>query len=147
MDHGIEPPSERRQLGKPESGSINLNCISNKGQFIVEIFDDGRGLALEKLYQNALKSEIFQPGQSRPDDQLIADLVFHSGFSTAEKVTEISGRGVGMDAVKQFLEERGGSIEIILTGGDEGESYRPFITRITLDVGCTLPVSVLAKAS
>jgi len=147
MDHGIENPLQRRQQGKAESGTINLNCLTKDSKFIVEIADDGRGLALEKLYQNALKNGIFQSEQERPVDQVIADLVFHSGFSTAEKVTEISGRGVGMDAVKQFLEERGGSIEIVLEAGKEGEAFRPFVTRIILDDECTLPVSVFAEAS
>jgi len=94
--------------------------------------DDGRGLALGKIYDMAVEKGIYEKAAAKPLDAEIANLVFASGFSTSDEVTDVSGRGVGMDAVKGFLEKEGGSIEVLLTDGQEGESFRGFSTNIRI---------------
>jgi chemotaxis protein histidine kinase CheA len=113
LDHGIEEPAERLRKGKAMEGTITLT-LQNHGQRVQIIYkDDGRGLDLEKVRKKALEMALI-----RPDAQLsaldIANLVWLPGFSTAERVTEISGRGVGMDAVRSGLETIGGRISIVL---------------------------------
>ena len=95
------------------------------------IRDDGRGVAIDKIYTLAIEKEIYAADSERPSDADIANLIFSSGFSTADTVSDVSGRGVGMDAVKTFLEQEGGSIEICL---DEQESanFMSFSTVIRL---------------
>jgi two-component system chemotaxis sensor kinase CheA len=112
VDHGIEMPEERLQKGKPEQGRIRLDAELLPEGLKLIIGDDGRGLALSKLRQKGIEKGLIQPDESDP--QKIAELIFASGFSTATTVTEVSGRGVGMDAVRCFLEEKGGSIHIQL---------------------------------
>ncbi len=131
IDHGIEAPEARSEAGKPEQGSISLDTV--KGDNCVEfvIKDDGKGLAIGKLYEKAVKEGVFNEGE-RPPAAEIAKLIFGSGFSTAEQITEVSGRGVGMDAVKQFLEDEGGSIDVALDAGDESADFRTFATKIKL---------------
>lgn len=138
VDHGIEDSATRRKAGKPEQGTISLDVSDKTNSLIIAIQDDGRGLALSQLYASALKKNLLSDGDPKPDDQTIANLIFHSGFSTAQEVSDISGRGVGMDAVKQFLEESGGSIKISLTSGNEGDDYRQFITEIHIHKKYTL---------
>ncbi|KZZ17416.1 hypothetical protein A3751_11715 [Oleiphilus sp. HI0080] len=93
--------------------------------------DDGRGIALHKIRSMAAEKGIID-GDTILVDQEVANLVFHSGFSTADQVSDLSGRGVGMDAVRQFLESEGGSIELRLAGGTEGDAFRAFETVISL---------------
>lgn len=131
IDHGIESPQVRLAQGKPAQGCICLDTIGQDTFIELVITDDGQGLAIDKLYQKALAEGVYAEGK-RPLAADIANLIFGSGFSTAEAVTELSGRGVGMDAVKQFLELEGGTIEIILDEGDELADFRPFATKITL---------------
>ncbi len=132
VDHGIEMPDAREAKGKPRAGHINIEVAREDDKVIIEVEDDGKGLALAHIYKKAADTGIFDANK-RPDDQAIADLIFSSGFSTAEKVTEISGRGVGMDAVKQFLKESGGGIEVVLTSGSEGDDFRAFKTRVKIN--------------
>lgn len=132
VDHGIESDEERKSKGKPESGTINLTVSEDSKAVILEVSDDGRGLALAHIYRSAIEKGVLKEESSRPSDNEIANFIFSSGFSTASEVTDISGRGVGMDAVKRFLEESGGSIVIELTGGNEGDDYRTFKTVISL---------------
>lgn len=131
IDHGIEPPEVRVEQGKPEQGSIRLDTVKGEGcvEFIIK--DDGKGLAIGKLYEKAVKEGVFDGGE-RPPAAEIAQLIFGSGFSTAEQITEVSGRGVGMDAVKQFLEQEGGSIDVALDDGEESADFRTFATKIKL---------------
>lgn len=131
IDHGIETPDVRAEKGKAEQGSIYLDTVKGDGFIEFVIKDDGKGLAIGHLYEKAVKEGVYAEGE-RPAATEIANLIFGSGFSTAEKVTEVSGRGVGMDAVKQFLEQEGGSIKVDLDEGDELADFRTFATKITL---------------
>ncbi|WP_114394489.1 chemotaxis protein CheW [Oleisolibacter albus] len=112
-DHGLEGPAERVAKGKPEAGRVTLNAYHEGGHIIIEISDDGRGLNLEaikrKALQNGMVTEAELAGMS---DQQIQQFIMKPGFSTAAKVTSVSGRGVGMDVVKTNIEKIGGTIEM-----------------------------------
>jgi len=122
-DHGLEATEERRRIGKPEVGKIVLNAFHEGGHIIIEIADDGKGLNIarirEKAIQNALASEA---ELDQMTDQQIAQFIFRAGFSTAEKVTSVSGRGVGMDVVRTNIEKIGGTIELKTQQG-KGTSF------------------------
>ncbi|WP_210760794.1 chemotaxis protein CheA, partial [Azohydromonas sediminis] len=115
-DHGIELPAERLAKGKPEHGTITLVASHQGGSIVIEVRDDGRGLSREKLLKKARER-----GLDAPDtlsDQEVWGLIFAPGFSTAEQVTDVSGRGVGMDVVKKNITALGGTVEI-----DSAEGY------------------------
>ncbi len=113
IDHGIEPPEERAQLNKPPVGTLVMRAFHEGGQVIIEIEDDGRGIDTEKVKRKAVEKGLITPEEAeRMSDHEALNLIFKPGFSTAEKVTNISGRGVGMDVVKTNIERLGGSIEI-----------------------------------
>ena len=95
------------------------------GKLWLKLSDDGKGLGVEMIRQKAIESGLIRPDQTMPAEQL-AQLIFASGFSTAASVTEVSGRGVGMDAVKGFVEREGGTIELRFTSDDTGSEFRPF---------------------
>lgn len=110
-DHGVEMPSERVMAGKPETGTIILNAYHEGGHIIIEITDDGKGLPLAKIKEKILKNGLAtQEEINAMTDQQIQQFIFKAGFSTAEKVTSVSGRGVGMDVVRTNIEKIGGSI-------------------------------------
>ncbi len=114
IDHGIETPDKRIKANKPEMGTIKLNAFHQGGSIIVEIQDDGAGLNCDKLWSKAIEKGVL-PADSRRedmDDKQIMKLIFAPGFSTAEQVSDISGRGVGMDVVKRNIQELGGHIEL-----------------------------------
>ena len=117
-DHGIEMPADRIKAGKPEVGKVILNAYHQGGHIIIEISDDGRGLALDKIkakaVQNGLATEAELAGMS---DQQIMQFIFKPGFSTAAKVTSVSGRGVGMDVVRTNIEKIGGTVDMQSTFG------------------------------
>lgn len=121
VDHGVEKPEERVMLGKSEKGFIQLKAYHKGGNIVIEITDDGRGLHKEKILQKAHKEGLIKNGDNLSDHE-IYKLIFHPGFSTAEKVTDISGRGVGMDVVKQAVEKLRGKIEVSSKKG-EGTSF------------------------
>lgn len=113
IDHGIEAPETRVQLGKPAEGNLYLRAYHEGGQVIIEIEDDGKGIDLEKIKKKAIeKGFITLDEAEKLTDKEILSFIFKSGFSTAEKVTQVSGRGVGMDVVKTNIEKLGGSIEL-----------------------------------
>lgn len=113
IDHGIETPDERQKLGKPEIGRITIRTYQEGDQLIIEIRDDGRGLNPEKIIAKALKDKsITHASLARMTQREILHLIFLPGFSTVEKVTNVSGRGVGMDVVKTNIERIGGAVEI-----------------------------------
>ncbi len=117
-DHGVEDPATRKKQGKAETGTIRLNAFHEGGHIIIEITDDGRGLAVEKLKEKALKNKLATPAElADMTDQQIQKFIFHAGFSTAEKVTSVSGRGVGMDVVRSNIEKIGGTIDLKSTEG------------------------------
>ena len=113
LDHGIELPEEREKSGKTAQGKINVDAKVVQGKLVVVISDDGRGIALHKLKEKAIKNNAL-PNPDNASPESVANLVFSSGVSTAEKVSHLSGRGVGMDAVKKFITDIGGDVNITL---------------------------------
>jgi len=111
IDHGIEAPAQRRAAGKNETGTIFLNAFHRGGNIIIEIKDDGSGLNRSKIRDKAVKHGLINAGDSI-DDQQVIDLIFHPGFSTAEVVSDVSGRGVGMDVVRKNIKALGGTIDV-----------------------------------
>jgi len=112
-DHGLETPADRAAFGKSETGTITLNAYHEGGHIIIDIADDGKGLNMERIrvkcIENGLATESELDSMS---DQQIQQFIFKAGFSTAEKVTSVSGRGVGMDVVRTNIEKIGGTIEL-----------------------------------
>ncbi len=115
-DHGIEMPADRIAKGKPEQGTITLAASHQGGSILIEVRDDGRGLSRDKLLEKARERGIEAP-DSMPDTE-VWNLIFAPGFSTADVVTDVSGRGVGMDVVKKNITALGGTVEI-----DSAEGY------------------------
>ena len=115
-DHGIEMPADRLKAGKPETGTITLSASHQGGSILIEVRDDGKGLNRQKLIDKARQRGIDAP-DSMPDSE-VWQLIFAPGFSTAEQVTDVSGRGVGMDVVKKNIASLGGSVDI-----DTSEGY------------------------
>jgi HPt (histidine-containing phosphotransfer) domain-containing protein/PAS domain-containing protein len=127
MDHGIESPEERRALGKNPAGLISVHAAVADGDIILRLWDDGRGLDLQEL-------ALAHGAATNLGDEALALLIFEEGVSTAKAVTDISGHGLGMPAVKRFIEERDGEVSIILGDGTQG-SRRAFqlVLRFPLD--------------
>src|SRR5690606_3859651 len=118
VDHGLEDGATRRAAGKPETGRIRLNAFHQGGHIIIEIADDGRGLSIEKIRQKAVANGIVSAVEAEAMSENVAQqLIFRPGFSTAEKVTNVSGRGVGMDVVRSNIEKIGGTIAMQTTAG------------------------------
>jgi cytochrome b561/HPt (histidine-containing phosphotransfer) domain-containing protein len=113
MDHGIEGPAERILAGKPQQGKVTFACERNGDGVVLRISDDGRGLSLHALHEKGLAGGLYA-ADDRPTREALADSIFRSGLSTAANVTDISGRGVGLDAVRVFLQEQGASIRVAL---------------------------------
>lgn len=111
MDHGIEPVERRLALGKPARGTVNLNAYHDSGSIVIEVGDDGGGLRREKIFAKAVERGLIDAGRVLTDSEVYA-LIFEPGFSTAETVTNLSGRGVGMDVVKRNITALRGSVDI-----------------------------------
>ncbi|NOX09551.1 MAG: chemotaxis protein CheA [Gammaproteobacteria bacterium] len=111
LDHGIESVEDRVAAGKSEMGTVNLDAYHQGGNIVIRIADDGRGLNKEKLLEKAIERSLISEDDSLDDSEVYA-LIFHAGFSTAESVSDLSGRGVGMDVVRRNIEELGGSVQI-----------------------------------
>jgi HPt (histidine-containing phosphotransfer) domain-containing protein len=143
MDHGIEEPEVRQKNGKPLHGLIRLEARSLGEQAIlIEVSDDGRGLHLDRIKELALKRGVIsETGQSTPEE--VAELIFQDGFSTAKCVTDISGRGVGMSAVREYIEKIGGKVFIVLKDKPDTRSYVSFVLCIELPASvCTLEQNI-----
>jgi two-component system chemotaxis sensor kinase CheA len=113
LDHGIEPAADRAARGKPVDGRILLRAFHEGGQVVLEVSDDGRGMDPARLRRRAAESGLLPPDRAaRLDDREALELIFLPGFSTADRVTTLSGRGVGMDVVRSNLQSIGGSVEI-----------------------------------
>ena len=118
VDHGIELPEVRRQAGKDEVGRLILRAFHEGGQVNIEITDDGAGLNVEAIRQKAMERGVITAEQAaRMSEREIFNLIFLPGFSTAQKVTNVSGRGVGMDVVKTNVEKIGGTVDVQSTPG------------------------------
>ena len=140
VDHGIEPPQKRIAAGKPAEGVITLKAYHEGGYVIIEIIDDGAGLQTEKIKQKALEKGIITAEKlNRMSEQEVHRLIFAPGFSTADQVTNISGRGVGMDVVRSNIEKIGGHVDIISTQG-HGSTIKIKIP-LTLAIVPTLIIS------
>jgi len=111
VDHGLESPEDRAKAGKPEKGSICLRAYHRGGNIVIEISDDGRGLNKEKITDKALKKGVVSSIEGLTDQEIYM-MILLPGLSTADKITDVSGRGVGMDVVKQAVEKLRGKIEI-----------------------------------
>jgi two-component system chemotaxis sensor kinase CheA len=131
MDHGIERPEERLAQGKQATGKILLDVALTPHHLQFRLSDDGKGLALGHIRRKALEKDLITKAQNCTDET-VANLIFAAGFSTASKVTEVSGRGVGMDAVQDFVKREGGSIQLVLTDHKVGAEFRSFETVINL---------------
>ena len=124
VDHGIESPAERINEGKPAQGTVTLDAYHQGNQIVIEVSDDGRGIDRGKIVAKAVERGILNSGDAALlGDADVNDLIFHPGFSTADQVTSISGRGVGMDVVKTVLEKLKGSVSIKSTPGRGSTFY------------------------
>ncbi|MFB6195017.1 MAG: chemotaxis protein CheA [Haloplanus sp.] len=131
VDHGIEPPAERERAGKPREGTIELRASRERDHVTITVEDDGRGLDVDELRRKALEKGVRSEAElDSMEDSEVYDLVFHPGFSTADEVTDVSGRGVGMDVVHSTVKQLDGSVNV---ESEEGEG-----TTVTL----RLPVTV-----
>ncbi|KYG32342.1 chemotaxis protein CheA [Alkalihalobacillus trypoxylicola] len=118
IDHGIETPQERLRLGKPKVGTITLRAFHSGNNVFIEIEDDGAGIDRDKVLQKALdRGVVTEADAEKMSDQQVFSLLFSSGFSTAEQITDISGRGVGLDVVRNTFESLGGSVTVHSTLG------------------------------
>lgn len=123
-DHGVELPADRRAGGKPERGTIRLEAFHEGGHIVIEIRDDGKGLNAEAIRRKAIERELVRPEVADTlSDTQIFKFIFEPGFSTAERITNVSGRGVGMDVVRSNIEKIGGTIELSSVVG-QGTSFR-----------------------
>ena len=112
-DHGLESAAVRRERGKPEVGSIFLDAYQDGNNVVIEVRDDGNGIDTEKIKQKALSKGIITPEAAElMSEKEIIDLLFHAGFSTADKISDVSGRGVGLDVVKSKIEALSGEVEV-----------------------------------
>ncbi|MFC7372192.1 chemotaxis protein CheW [Fictibacillus iocasae] len=133
LDHGIEKPSDRMKAGKSETGTIQLRAFHSGNHVIIEIEDDGGGINKEKVLSKALENNILTKDEAmKMTDQQIYGLLFASGFSTADTVSDISGRGVGLDVVKNKIESLGGSIAV--------DSKSGFGTTFSIQLPLTLSI-------
>jgi len=131
LDHGLEPAAVRIAQGKPAAGRIQLELSLTNEHLEFRLKDDGKGLALGYIRQKAMSRGLLSEGEAVADET-VADLIFAAGFSTASAVTEVSGRGVGMDAVQSFIKREGGEIKLSLTDANVGADFRQFETIIRL---------------
>ncbi|MFP4314149.1 MAG: chemotaxis protein CheW [Alphaproteobacteria bacterium] len=123
-DHGIEMPQDRLAAGKSETGKVILNAYHEGGHIIIEISDDGRGLSSEKIKAKILSNGLASEEElEKMSDKQIHQFIFNAGFSTAEKVTSVSGRGVGMDVVRTNIEKIGGSVDLTSIEG-QGSTFQ-----------------------
>jgi two-component system, chemotaxis family, sensor kinase CheA len=117
VDHGVEAPDDREAAGKPRQGTVRLAAFQQGGSVVVELRDDGRGLNRDRILAKAIEKGLIAPGLSLTESE-INGLIFAPGFSTAEQITDISGRGVGMDVVRRNIESIRGRIDIQSTLGE-----------------------------
>ena len=121
LDHGIEAPEVRKANGKPETGEIHLNAFHEGGNIVIEISDDGAGLNKPKILQKAKANGVISDEDALTDEQ-ICDLIFSPGFSTADVVSDVSGRGVGMDVVRKNIRALGGTVDVRTEDG-QGSTF------------------------
>ena len=116
LDHGIEPPEDRLTRGKPASGRLEVSAYHESGSIVIEISDDGAGLNQERILARGRERGLIQPDEE-PTEERIFNLIFQPGFSTATEVSDVSGRGVGMDVVRRNIKDLGGNIDVRSVSG------------------------------
>lgn len=131
IDHGIERPGDREALGKPRTGTIHLSAVHSGANVVIRIADDGKGLDREAIRTKAIDTGLVSPGAELTDKEIFG-FIFHPGFSTAKEVTNISGRGVGMDVVRRAIDDLRGSIEV---ASERGKG-----TTVTIKLPLTLAI-------
>jgi two-component system chemotaxis sensor kinase CheA len=143
-DHGLEAPQDRKKANKPEAGHISIRAYHEGGHVLVEIQDDGRGLNRQRIIAKAIERGLITPAQStNMSDREVSHLIFAPGFSTASEVTNVSGRGVGMDVVKNNLDQIGGFVDV---SSKEGHGTT-FLLRIPLTLAIVPALIVKSKGS
>lgn len=140
IDHGIESEDERRNAGKSEAGAISIGLVREGGDIVIQLADDGRGLNIESIRRRAIEMELMAEDSDLSDQEII-QFIFQPGFSTTEEVTQVSGRGVGMDVVNSQVRELGGFVQIVTRKG-EGTQFSirlPFTVSVNralmIDIG------------
>jgi two-component system chemotaxis sensor kinase CheA len=124
VDHGIEPPAERERLGKPRRGTIRLCARRERESVVIEVMDDGQGMDRDRILETAIRRGVIEPAEAEElSDHQALMLICHPGFSTARRVTDLSGRGVGMDVVRRQIESLHGSLYIETEPG-RGTTFR-----------------------
>jgi two-component system chemotaxis sensor kinase CheA len=157
VDHGIETPEDRVAAGKPETGTIKLSAYHEQDNIIIKLQDDGKGIDPAALRQSSVKKNILSAEAAEEmSDAEVIDLIFKSGFSTAKKVTEVSGRGVGLDVVKTNIEKLNGSINVSSKPG-QGTTFTlllpltlaiiPAMLVATGDTICAVPLSAIVETT
>jgi chemosensory pili system protein ChpA (sensor histidine kinase/response regulator) len=137
LDHGIEPADVRRQRGKPAAGRITIGCVQEGSEIVIRFSDDGAGLNIETIRAKAIERELMPRDANLSDDELI-QFILISGFSTAERLTQFSGRGVGMDVVHNEVKQLGGSMSVDTKRG----AGTTFIIRLPLTLSLTQALMV-----
>ena len=120
MDHGLETPEERENAGKPREGTIQLSAEHRSGKIVISVSDDGRGINREKVLKKAIEKGLVS-ADARPSDDEIDNVILLPGFSTADQVSNVSGRGVGMDVVVKKIQNMGGRIGITSVPGKSSQ--------------------------
>jgi two-component system chemotaxis sensor kinase CheA len=131
IDHGLESPAERRQNGKSPKGLLTLKAFQREGKIFIQISDDGRGLDLEAIFKKAVQSRLLPP-EAHPTPAELQRLILLPGFSTSQEVSDLSGRGVGLDVVRDHISRLGGQVEISSSSGQG--------TTFTMSIPLTLAV-------
>jgi two-component system chemotaxis sensor kinase CheA len=133
LDHGIEMPDIRKAAGKPETGTLELCAFHDGGDIVIQVIDDGAGLNRERILQKAIEKGIIDEHED-PSDERVFNLIFAPGFSTADQVSDVSGRGVGMDVVRRNVRDLGGNVSIDSnTGAGSTVTIRLPLTLAILD--------------
>ncbi|MDH3972797.1 MAG: chemotaxis protein CheA [Deltaproteobacteria bacterium] len=140
VDHGVEPPELRREAGKPEKGTVRLSAFQRGNNVMMEIEDDGAGIDKEKILRKAKQKGLVSESKEVSDDEIL-ELIFTPGFSTSSEISEISGRGVGMDVVKNNLTRLSGHIDI------ESEKGHGTLNRITLPITLAIIQALIVETA
>ena len=141
-DHGIEVPAARIAAGKPEEGTIRLSARQQSGNILIEISDDGKGIDASVIKAKAVKMDLVsREAAERMSDHAALQLIFHPGLSTAEKVSKVSGRGVGMDVVQSEIKKTGGNVEV------ESEQGRGSVLRMRIPLTLAIIPALITEAS
>lgn len=142
IDHGLEEPSLREKIGKPEAGSLSLHAYHEGGHVVIDVTDDGAGIDAQKIKERALEQQLFNAEEIEDmSEQELYNILCRAGFSLAEQVTDLSGRGVGLDVVRTNVEKMGGLLEV-MSAGNKGTIFR-----LTMPLTLAIIPSLIVAAS